>query len=162
VKVTFKFDNDAALHGVIGALDSARRTVTVAGITLSVDTGTRIEDQSDLRLRPFGFADLRLGDTIEADGFELRAPRKVKATRLERMRDDSRTWLLGDITSLRTGEFDLLDTVVQTTPKTRYHTAADKPLTAEQFFAQAANREVKARGRYNGAALLADEVSFRP
>lgn len=161
-KVTFKFDNDAGVHGVIAELDSAKQTVTVAGITLSIDTDTRIEDKSDLRLRPFRFTDLRPGEMIDADGYELHAPRNVKATRLERVQDDSRTWLRGDITSLRTGEFDLLDTVVQTTRATEYHTATGKKLTAKQFFAQAANREVKARGQFNGAALLADEVSFRP
>ena len=160
-KVTFKFDDDAYIFAVVDSVTPATRTVQLVGLTATLDTSTRLEDQSDLRLKPFTLRDLSPGDTVEIRGFEARLPRFVKVQQLIREKADPRTIVGGRVSAIRGREFDLLDLTVLTTSATRYRDAADRAITATRFFTTAANRDVKVRGTWNGTNFQAEQVELQ-
>lgn len=160
-KVTIKHTDDAFVHATVDSVNLTTRTVTASGLTIKVDTRARLEDKSDLRLRPFALKDLHTGDTVEVKGYETRLARNVTAKELLRENDDGRTIVGGRVSSLRYREFDVLDLTVVVTTATRYRNAGDQAITVSRFFSTAANRDVKVRGTWNGTRFVAEEVEFQ-
>ena len=61
-------------------------TLTVLGVTISVDTNTRLEDVSNAHVHMFSLADVKVGDTVLVLGYENPAGSgMVLATRLVRL-----------------------------------------------------------------------------
>ena len=92
-KIQFKRGNNAGLAGVVDNVtaDSSGLggTLTVLGVTITVDNNTRIEDKSDARLEilPPGRM-CQVGDYVRVRGTENGAL-KLTASRLERRRVES-------------------------------------------------------------------------
>jgi hypothetical protein len=159
-KVVIKHPDDAYVFATVGSVNLTNRSVSLVGLKVTTNAQTRFVDQSDLSLQPFALKNLHSGDTVEIRGYETRLARNVTAQRLTRLDDDNRTRIGGRVSSVRSGSFVILDLKVVTPAGTVFRDKADRAITAAKFYSTAANREVKARGDWNGTTFVAEEVEF--
>jgi hypothetical protein len=159
-KIQFKADTSTRFEGVIDALDAANRTLRIFGVTVSTSTTTSYDDNSAVRARPFGFAQLRTGDYVEIRGAEGTAPLTAAATLIERDDLDSRRELQSTARNVASPNFTLVGVNVTTTNSTQFRDLNDNPLTQAQFFSQISGRGVKVRGNWNGASFSATEAEL--
>ena len=151
----------ARAHGVVTRTPSIGGWLEVNGLVVETPPGTAYDDRSDARLRRFSLADIRVGDTIEPRGIEPRAARTIRADGIQRVRPDGRASIEGVVSSVRGTSLVLLDETVTVTASTAYQDMKGRRLDAATFFAQAAGREVKARGAWNGATFVADQLALK-
>lgn len=159
-KIQIKPDNSARVEGTVEALDAAGSTLTMFGITIQTNLGTSFEDKSQADLRPFRFADLRVGDYLEVRGFEEATASTMTAVLLERDDLDSRREVQGNATNVAQPNLTIIGVSVVTTGSTQYRDTNDVAITAQQFFQQAPNRLVKVRGTWNGTTFTATEAEL--
>ena len=157
-KIEFKRGHSAGLAGVVDSVtaDSSGLggTLTVLGVTVTVDNNTRIEDKSNARIEMFRLANVQVGDYVEIRGTET-APLKLTASRLERERPESRSWVRGTVRDLASPNFTVLGVPVTTSANTEF-----EEVTATEFFANAAGRVAKAKGTESANQIAASEVEF--
>jgi len=158
VKIQFKRGNNAGLAGIVDNVtaDSSGLggTLTVLGVTVTVDNTTRIEDKSDARIEMFRLANVQVGDYVQVRGTET-AVLKLTASRLERRRPSSESWVRGTIRDLASPNFTVLGVPVTTSSSTKF-----EELSATNFFANAAGRVVKVRGTETANQIAATRVEF--
>jgi Domain of unknown function (DUF5666) len=158
VKVQFKRGNNAGLAGIVDNVtaDSSGLggTLIVLGVTVTVDNNTRIEDKSDARIEMFRLSNVQVGDYVEIRGTET-AALKLTASRLERERPESRSWVRGTVRDLVAPNMTVLGVPVSTSASTRF-----EEVSATNFFANAAGRVVKAKGIETANQIAATEIEF--
>ena len=160
-KLTFDWPDPARAHGLVTRTPANGGWLEVDGLVIETPVGTAFEDRSDAKLKVLALGDLRVGDTLEARGVELRAPRTVRAASVQRLKPDGRAWLQGIVSAAGGASLVLLDETVSVTASTSYQDAKGARLDAATFFARAAGREVKARGVSSGTSFVADQLSFQ-
>jgi hypothetical protein len=157
-KIKFKRSNAAGIAGLVQAATADATgnggTLTVMGVTITVDAKTRIEDKGDSRIEMFGVKDLRVGDYVEVRGQET-AVLKLTASRLERRRVRTDVWVRGTVRDLLPPAFTALGVAVTTNSSTDFEDGG-----STQFFANAAGRVVKVKGTLTGTTITAREVEF--
>lgn len=138
-------------------------TVTLLGIPVTVDELTRLEDQSAADLKPFGLADIDVGDFLEVRGSEdPPGSGSVLASRLERDDFEPEVLLQGFVESVSQPDFVILGVTIETDATTQFEDQNDNIITSAEFFARVAAGElVKAKGTHTGSnRILAVEVEF--
>ncbi len=152
---------DAELFATVDSVNAAAGTLVALGITISVDSLTRIEDKSDADVRPFSLANLRTGDYVEVRGL-ARSDGTVGATLLEREDPEPDTILRGPVGTAGTQTLTVLGVTIETSAATQYRDVNDSPISASAFFAAvSAGDEVKARGtEVTATSLLAEELEL--
>ncbi len=129
------------IAGLVDAVDSPNKLVTVLGIVVRVDNGTRVEDKSQ-GLEPFGVSNIAVGDYLEIRGSEdLSGAGEVLATRLERedipQPPGSETELQGFVQTVAQPDFTILGVTVTTDGGTIFRDTDGTPFPdANAFFAQ--------------------------
>ncbi|MBK9250394.1 MAG: hypothetical protein IPM70_00315 [Proteobacteria bacterium] len=158
VKVEFKRGNNAGLAGIVDNVtaDSSGLggTLTVLGVTVTVDNNTRIEDKSDADIEMFRLSNVQVGDYVEIRGTET-APLRLTASRLEREDRETRSWVRGTVRDLVAPNMTVLGVPVSTSASTRF-----EEVSATDFFANAAGRVVKAKGIETANQIAATEIEF--
>ncbi len=158
VKIEFKRGNNAGVAGIVDNVtaDSSGLggTLTVLGVTITVDNNTRVEDKSDARIEMFRLSNVQAGDYVQVRGNETGAL-KLTASRLERRRASSESWVRGTVRDLASPNFTVLGVPVTTSASTKF-----SEVTAASFFANAAGRVVKVRGTENANQIAATQVEF--
>lgn len=158
-KIQFKRGHNAGLAGIVDAVtpDAAgfNGTLSVLGVTITVDNNTRIEDKGDSRIESFRLADLQPGDYVRVRGTET-GPLQLTASRLERRRISTDSWVRGTVRNAAEPNLTVLGVPVVTTASTSF----DHGLTAAQFFATANGSIVKAKGAENVNTITARELEF--
>jgi hypothetical protein len=134
----------------VTAVNSAGGTLVAAGVTVSVNPGTRSEDQSNAALRPFRLADINVGDYVDVRGTPLGGA-SLSAVLLERdnASDDGR--LRGQAAAILQPGLTVLGVPVTTNGATQFRDGTDAPLTATQFF-QVLTAGTIVQVRFNQAA----------
>jgi len=148
--------------GPITAIDTAGKTLTVAGITIGATTETRWDDRSATLLRTFGFTNLQVGDWVIARGVDAGGT-SATARLVERWPQPSPAVVeLQDVaTSLANPQFTLTGITVSAIGAT-FSDVGGATLTSAAFFGQAAGRLVRARGTLSvTGALVATTVALR-
>jgi len=160
-KVEFEPDRIVEIEAVVEAVDSAAGTLQTLGITVVIEEGTRLEDDSDLDLRRFSLADINVGDFVEIGGSESDAAAdEAIAVLLKRDDDgDDGVELQARVQSVSDPDFTLLGVTVRTTANTEFEDG-DIEIPAAEFFANAAGRVVDVEGTWDGSVLTAEEVEF--
>lgn len=157
-KVEFKRGNNAGLAGVVQTVtaDTAGLggTLTVLGVTVTVDNNTRVEDKSDARVEMFRLSNLQAGDYVIVRGAES-APLRLTASRLERRRPGNEVWVRGTVRDLLAPNFTALGVSVSTSAATSF-----RGTTSSAFFATAAGRVAKVKGTLANTQIAAREVEF--
>lgn len=169
-KIEVRRASAVRLTGQVDSVDAANNLVTVFGVSVRVDTGTRVEDKSNLKVEPFSLADVSAGDYLEIRGVDDGAnPGGVLATRLERedlpTPPNSEAELQGfvDAGSIANPSFSILGVTVMTDNSTVFRRADGTQFAdANAFFAQLqAGDLVKADGDENpNDTLQAVEVEM--
>jgi hypothetical protein len=157
-QIQFRRGHNAAVAGIVDAVSADASgfsgTLTVLGVTITVDSTTRIEDKSDLRIASFRLADLAPGDYVRVRGTET-GPLMLTASRLERRRLETRSWLRGTVRNLAQPNLTVLGVPVVTTATTDFEDS-----TAAEFFATADGRVVNVRGTETSNTLLATDIEL--
>lgn len=159
-KVEIKPESSSRLLGTVDALNAGAGTLTMFGVTVTLNASTQLEDKARSRVSPLRFADLRTGDYLELRGFRGTTAASILATRVERNDLDTRREVQGLVTAATQPNLTLLGVSVVTSAGTQFRNLDGSATTASAFFAAAASRVVKVRGTWNGASFSATEAGF--
>jgi len=158
-KVEFEPEKVVEIEATVEAVDVAAGTLQTLGITVVIEDGTRLEDDSDLDLRRFSLADVNVGDFVEIGGSET-GTAEATAVLLKRDDDgDDGVELQARVQSVGNPDFTLLGVTVRTNAETEFEDG-DAEITAAEFFANAVGRIVDVEGTWDGSVLTAEEVEF--
>lgn len=162
-KVSIRRAGNVRLTSVVDSVDASAGTLVMLGVTVKVDSLTRLEDKSDADVESFSLADIRAGDYLEVRGAEFPVSSgQLLARRLERGDPDDRSIVQGPVTSVADPALVVFGVTVTTDGGTEFQDLADNSLSASAFFGQVGPGDhVKARGVSVGDGILAaDEVEF--
>ena len=132
--------------------------LTVLGLNVRIEPGTRIEDKSSAEVEPFDAADINVGDYLEIRAFEN--ANGLIATRVERDDFDQEVALRGFVDSVAAPNFTILGVPVETSAGTDFEDRNDQPITADAFFDQALDSLVEASGAWVNGVIVAEEVEL--
>jgi len=132
-KVDIRRGNVVRVAGVVDVVNMASDTFEVLGIPISTDALTRIEDKSDLDLRPFSVDDMSAGDYVDVRGSESSGS-GILAGLVERDDLRSESELRGFVTTDTGSEIVILGVTISTGPSTQYRNVNEAPISAGMFF----------------------------
>ena len=155
-KVQIKLANFIRIEGIVELVTDT--SVTILGVQINVDSLTRFEDKSAVRLEIFGQTDINVGDYLETRGFEIASG--VAATRIEREDFDGEVAIRAFVDSVSDPNFTIRGVPVETNNATVFRDTLDQAISASEFFAQAMGRLVEAEGSPNNGGILAREVEM--
>lgn len=147
--VVLQAESDGNLSGVVQAV--AATGLTVLGVNVAVAPSTAIEDEVSNQ-RPFGFADIRVGDFIAVGGV-VGSGALLQAQSLVREAAGN-SILRARPSRVAAPELVLIGITVLTDAATQFAGSDGQTTTAAQFFAQASNSTVRVSGTLNAAGQL--------
>lgn len=153
---------DGKVEGDVTAVSSAAGTLLVAGVTVTVTTATRFQDQTGVAGQSFGLGAVAVGDFVKVRG----APgtgATLAALILERDEANDEGRLRGPAGSIDAGaqELSVLGVGVSTDGSTQYRDADDDVISAGAFFAAISNgSEVEVRFTQGGPGIVADQLEL--
>jgi hypothetical protein len=159
-KIECNLGTSLRVLATVESIDAAANSFVVLGVTVTVDASTRFEDKSDLDVSSFRLTDLRVGDFVEVRGGAGAVANTILAALVERDDPENRVELRGAAVNVLAPDFTILGVTVHTTAATEFRDEADAPIAATQFFAQAPDRLVNARGTVAAGTITADEVEL--
>jgi hypothetical protein len=135
------------------------------GVQLRTTARTRWEDRSALGSRTLRYGELRAGDWVDVRGVEGSAARTATALVVER-RDVPANFTyelqgVAGTTSAANATLVLAGVTVNASAAA-YFDRAGARMTSSQFYAEARDDTVLARGRFAGVTFVADSVQLRP
>lgn len=146
-----------ALEGTVSTVTT--NTLTVLGVTISVDTNTRFEDESSAQVQMFTLKDVKVGDTVLVRGYESPAGSgMVLATRLERLPPSTDVRVRGPFTATTAPQFKILSIVIDATNAIFGKGEEGQSLTTAEFFTQAVGQIVDVRGTATGSTVMASRA----
>ena len=153
-----------ALAATVSGVDTTMNTLTVLGVTISVDTNTRFEDESNAQVQMFSLKDVAVGNTVLVRGYEKPAGSgMVLATRLVRLPPlpSMDVGVRGPFTASTATQFKILNITIDATSAKLYGTGGQSLTTAE-FFTQAAGQVVDVLGTASGSTVTASKAIIDP
>lgn len=162
-KVDIRRTTAVRATALVDSVNGPNNRLVMLGITVTIDSLTRLEDKSDADVRPLTINNLNAGDYVEVRGDELPAGSgQIRAAILERDDVDTETELQGFVTSVTQPSFTILGVTITTNGATEFRDVDDSPISAAEFYSRvAAGTLVKAQGIETSAtAITADEVEF--
>jgi hypothetical protein len=164
-KVDIRRGSSVRITALVDSANGGTGIVTLLGIDVRVDAGTRIEDKW-LDVEPFTVGQINAGDYVEVRGTEdVNGSGDVLAARLER--DDppnvagEDTELQGFVTSVTDPSFIILGVTIQTNGGTVFRDETETVIPPATFFAQANGRLVDVSGfQSSQTVIVADEVEL--
>ncbi len=162
-RVEFARDPTVRVLAPIESFDTGTSAFSAGGVQVRTNAFTRWEDRTAFASRTFRYGELRSGEWLDVRGFEDSSVRTATASVVDR-RDppnDARVELQGRARNLVSPNLAIVGVPVLTT-SAEFRDAAGATLTRAQFYAQAVDRTVVARGRFSGTTLVADSVQIRP
>lgn len=163
VEISFRLSSNVEIEGQVEAVNGSDNTVTVMGITVRIEPATQMEDDSDEQRRPFALAHVNQGDFVEIRGYVKDG--QVIATRLERDDAELEVTLQGTVTA-KASDFStltVLGATVITPASAVYRLSSDgTAVSRDEFFSAVGVNvtTVKAKGAWNGSAIVATEVEI--
>ena len=148
---------------LVDSVNAGGNAFVTLGITVNVDSLTRVEDKSDQSVRPFGLTQLVAGDYVEVRGTEFPAGSgEILAGRLERRNARPETILQGFVVDFSEPAIAILGVSIETDSGVIFSDENDALLSAPDFFGRLTQGAlVKAKGIEVAAQILdADEVEF--
>ena len=154
--VEFKPTGELRIEALVDSVEATR--LTVLGIPISVDSGTRYEDDRD-DLEIFNLSNVSVGDYVEIRAYDDGG--NLTATRLVRDEFGGDVALRGFVESVANPNLVILGVTIATNAGTSF-TDNDgvTDLDPAEFFGQATGRLVEVSGTLNGAIINAGEVEF--
>ncbi len=141
------------------AVDASNNTLTLLGVTVTVDANTRYEDESSAQVQLFTLANVNVGDRVEIRGYENPAGSgNVLASRLEREPPSTEVAVRGPFTASTPPQFMILGITIDATNASFGDVEGGHSLSAADFFTQAVGQIVAVRGTATGSTVTATEV----
>lgn len=141
----------------VDAVDATAGTVTMLGMTISVDAMTRFEDHGSQKVSTFSLANVHTGDWLEVRGTEATAgSTSVTATRIDRQQAQSQVMLSGIVSSVSQPNFMILAVNVATTSATQFNQGSN----ATTFFTGLVGKVASVQGSWDGTILTAQKVQL--
>jgi hypothetical protein len=153
-----------ALAATVSGVNTTMNTLTVLGVTISVDTNTRFEDESNAQLQMFALKDVAVGDTVLVRGYEKPAGSgMVLATRLVRLPPLPLmdVGVRGPFTASTATQFKILGITIDAT-SAKFFGKGGQSLTAAEFFTQAVGQVVDVLGTASGSTVTASKAIIDP
>jgi len=160
-KVELKSQSLSLVRGLVDSVSAAGKSLTVLGVSVTVGGSTSFEDKSSQPVRLFGLADVRSGDYVEVRGTPNPAGGGLLATLVERDNQEARSYVQGVVLSVADPNFTILGITVATDAQTHFIGLNGQARTAAQFFSEAPNQIVKARGTLSGSVVIADQAQIK-
>jgi hypothetical protein len=136
-KIDIRGAEGVRITALVDLVSVAASSFVTLGITVNIDSLTRMEDQSAADIERFTLADLAAGDYVEVRGTEFPAASgQVLADAVERDDPEARTELRGFLQLVTQPSFTILGVVVATNSTTDFRDEADAVISASAFFAQ--------------------------
>jgi uncharacterized protein DUF5666 len=152
------------LAATVSGVDATMSTLTVLGVTISVDTNTRFDDESSAQVQMFTLKDVAVGDTVLARGYEHPAGSgMVLATRLVRLPPlpSMDVGVRGPFTASTATQFKILGITIDAT-SAKFFGKGGQSLTAAEFFTQAVGQIVDVHGTATGSTVTASMAIIDP
>ena len=153
-----------ALAATVSGVNTTMNTLTVLGVTISVDTNTRFEDESNAQLQMFALKDVMMNDTVLVRGYEKPAGSgMVLATRLVRLPPLPlmNVGVRGPFTASTATQFNILSITIDAT-SAKFFGKGGQSLTAAEFFTQAVGQVVDVLGTASGSTVTASKAIIDP
>jgi len=148
----------------VDSVDAPNNTFVVLGVTVRVDSLTRIEDKSDVDDENFMLSELMATDYVEMRGtVDVNGSGDVLAERVEREDPDPETIIQGFVESVSQPMLSILGVTIETNGQTVFRDANDNVIgNPNDFFAAIDEGSVvKAKGMETSATVvLAEEVEI--
>lgn len=163
VEIEFEREKEIRIDAFVEDVDAEAGTLTVLGLTVLVDDGTRYEDDSDLDIRRFSLGNISIGDFVEIGGAESAdVANQVIAALIKRDDDGEQDEisLRARVQSVDEPAFTMLGVTIETNVATEFEADDEQPITPATFFASAQDRIVEAEGTWDGNVLTARKVEF--
>jgi len=148
---------------LVDSVDAVAGSFVTLGITVNVDSLTRVEDKSDQDLEPFGLSQLAAGNYVEVRGTEFPAGSgQILAGRLEREDLDPETILQGFVETFTEPTITILGVTIETDFGTIFRDESNALISAADFFDELAQGAlVKAKGVEIAAQVIdVAEIEF--
>jgi hypothetical protein len=155
-KVEIKLANFIRIEGIVDPVSGS--SVTILGVQINVDSLTRFEDKSAMKLDTFGLTDIMDGDYLETRGFENASG--IVATRVEREDFDGEVAIRAFVDSVSAPNFTIRGVTIETNDQTVFRNTMEQVIPAGDFFVQAMGRLVEAEGSPKNGGILASEVEM--
>jgi hypothetical protein len=152
------------LAATVSGVDTTMSTLTVLGVTISVDTNTRFEDESSMQVQMFTLKDVAVSDTVLVRGYEKPAGSgMVLATRLVRLPPLPLmdVGVRGPFTASTATQFKILSITIDAT-SAKFFGKGGQSLTSTEFFTQAVGQIVDVRGTATGSTVTASMAIIDP
>jgi hypothetical protein len=147
------------LEATVTAVDAPNHTLTLLGVTVTVDANTRFEDKSSAQIQLFTLTDVKVGDTVELRGFESPAGSgAVLASKLERKPPSSEVEVRGPFMATTPPQFMILGITIDATNAVFGDVESQHSMTAADFYTQAVGQIVEVRGTATGSTVTATQV----
>ena len=157
-KIEIRKEGIAELKGNVTAVDATAGTVTLLGVTVTVNADTRLEDKSAAGVEMFNLTSLNVGDTVEVRGFENPVGSgAITATRLEREPPKTTVVVGGFFIATTAPQFTILGITIDSTNAT-FVQGERGTLTSADFFTRAPGQVVFVSGTLNGTTVMADKI----
>jgi hypothetical protein len=158
-----------ALAATVSGVDTTMSTLTVLGVTISVDTNTRFEDEGSAQVQMFSLTDVKVGDTVLVRGYEkpagsgmVLATRLVRIPPLPSMNVGVRGPFVASTAMASTAtQFQILSITIDAT-SAKFFGKGGQSLTAAEFFTQAVGQVVDVRGTATGGTVTASAAIIDP
>lgn len=161
-KIEIRRSGPVRILANVDSVNTGSGSFVVLGITVRVDSQTRLEDKGPQDLESFSLSDLLVDDYVEVLGAEFPAGSgEILASRLERDDDEPDVEIRGIVATVVAPSFEILGVTVTTTAGTVFRDVNDAVISPATFFAAADGRLVEATGLELGdRAVTATEVEL--
>jgi hypothetical protein len=133
-------------------------SLQVLGVDLTKSQTTAVADESTYAQRPFGLADMRVGDYVEVRGGSPTVLGTIPAAVIRRVDPQTTSYVEGKASGLLAPNLRVNGVPIITTAQTRFPTTG--LLAPLRFFLEAPNRTVRVRGTPSGSALVAERIDY--
>ena len=149
---------------VEGSIDAVSAgSVTILGITVSVDANTVYRDDSTANLRTFSLKDIVVGDYLSVSGSAVTGlDTQVQASKIRRHNPTASVEIEGPVMSIVNSEITVLGVVISSDATTVFKGRNGHTVTSTDFFAQlSVGEQVSIRGSATGTnSVVASRIEY--
>ena len=156
-----EIDHVAALklEATAAQVDAVNGTLTLLGVTVTVDADTRFEDKSSAAVQLFTLQDVHDGDTVVVRGYESPAGSgKLLARKFERLAPTTDVVVRGPFTATTAPMFTILGITIDAGNASFGHDQDQGLMSLGDFFTRAVGNIVEVEGTASGNVVTATDV----
>jgi hypothetical protein len=156
--VTFERNGSVELQSRVAAVNASAGTLTLLGVSISVNSMTRFEDDSAAQIQNFNLSNVSVGDTIKVRGYENPAGSgTVLATRLEREPPTTTVTVQGPFMAAASPDFMVLGITIDAS-SAMISNGEESTLTLAEFLTKAVGHSVKVEGTLSSTVITASRI----